>query len=192
MSTLKIEQQLRAYLKAQQDDDRLSLAIHTTIGEALKKFEGKKLTKRSSDAIQAALNASGIFPTDPVCYFSHPGQVNIWHHTTRPHERRWIMYLCPETRPMNPDYHDSWVGEFHLAGFEYSDQCHGSAAEERIAERTLWLDKEWDRKLAEIVKNIEIVRTAWKDLDAITFDDLRYEATRLTGLKNDFNYREDE
>ena len=101
------------------------------------------------------------------------------------------MYICPQTWPSNESYHGSHVGEFHLAGLKYSDLCHAQAAEERIAERTLWLDKGWDYKLDSIVRKIETVRSAWADLEAIDFDGLRYEAKRLTGIKNDHTYRED-
>ena len=189
MNTQKIEEQLRDYLRQQQADDRLGLAIHKTLAEALKKFEGKKLTKRSSDAIRAALEArTDLFPTKPICYFPHPGEVHIW---AKSSDERRVVYICPQTVPGNESYHGSHVGEFHLAGFEYADLCHGSAAEERIAERTSWLDEAWDYKITAIAQRVATIRTLWNELDGLEFDGLRFESRRLTGLKNDFSYKGD-
>jgi hypothetical protein len=189
MTATTIEARLRDYLRRQQADDRLGVAIHKTIAEALKKFEGKKLTKRSSDAIRAALEArTDLFPTKPICYFPHPGEVHIWGKSS---DERRTVYICPQTWPGNTSFHGSHVGEFHLAGFEYSDLCHGQAAEERIAERTLWLDPAYNDRLESIAAKIEAIRTAWTELEALEFDGLRYEARRLTGLKNDVSYKED-
>ena len=130
MTTTTIEERLRDYLRRQQADDRLGVAIHKTIAEALKKFEGKKLTKRSSDAIRVALEArTDLFPTTPICYFPHPGEVQIWGKSS---DERRTVYICPQTWPSNESFHGSHVGEFHLAGFEYSDLCHGQAAEEGL------------------------------------------------------------
>jgi len=186
-----IEQQIRAKLQADLEQEDHALQIHLAIARALKRFEGKKLTKRSKDAIEAEV--APLFPSHPQIWFPHPGQCSVWHAPSIPYDNRLVFYICPHTPSSTADYKGSWVGEFHLEGFEYSDQCHGRAVVERNAQRRQLLD-EHDPTIAGVAKRIAQLREDWSILRSILNgeDTLRYATSDLIGLKEDRTFREEE
>ena len=190
MTAERTIQKLRDYLERGQSSDRLQVAIHHILREVLKKYEGKKLTKRSSDAITNAIKAANLFPKAPTCYFRHPGELSIWDHASIPYDQRITFYICPDTVPTNDLYHGSWIGEFHNSCLDYT--LRTDALEARIVDREYFLQHQ--SKQQQLADAIIAIRDAWGELDRLS--DLYqcaigYEAQRLTGLKRDYSYRED-
>ena len=157
----------------------------------LKKYEGKKLTKRSSDAITNAIKAANLFPKAPTCYFAHPGELSIWDHASIPYDQRITFYICPDTVPTNDLYHGSWIGEFHNSCLGHT--LRTDALEVRIAARTRLLNDKFDLQV--VAMYIQRIRDIWDTLDNANEQrfprDIVYEAQRLTGLKRDYSYQED-
>jgi len=194
MTLQEIETALRAKLEADQANDRLGHQIHLAIAEVLKKFEGKKLTKRFTDKATEAIKA--LFPEQhPICSWEHPGKLSFWLNNVIPYEQRLIIYVAPTYTPTEPAYHGHWIGECHAAGFERENACYGEAAVERIAQRERLLNPPVKREgcqellIDELARKIARVQEAWKQLGDICerdeFDTLRYEAKRLSGLKEE-------
>lgn len=194
MTTQEIEAALRTKLETAQAQDELGHRLHLTIAEVLTRFEGKKLTKRFTDKATEAIKA--LFPDQhPVCSWEHPGKVSFWVHNTIPYEQRLVIYVAPTYAPTNPAYQGHWIGECHAAGFEREDLCYGEAAVERIAQRKELLTPTPRRQgcqvqtIRDLAYKVSRVQTAWKELDTYTeplLSELRYEAKRLTGLKETY------
>lgn len=185
MTTLEIVQSLRADLQKAYEEEDLAHKIHLIIAETLKPLEGKKLTKRFTNKLTAAINAAKLFPTDPVCFYKHPGELALWHHPTRPFDQRLIFYIAHDFQPTNKSYAGHWVGESHVEGFEYSDQCHGEAAIQRNAERAQLLDAN-DPTLDSLAEKVLEVRRAWGALQsrlAPLSCGIHYAVEELTKLK---------
>jgi hypothetical protein len=183
-------QKLRDYLERGQASAKLHLAIQYILRDVLKKYEGKKLTKRSSDAITSAIEAANLFPKPPTYYFKHPGELSIWDHATIPYDQRITFYFCPDTFPSNESYQGSWVQEFHYASLDYTLQT--DALETQIADIEYFLRHH--SKLDRIVGAIVKIREGWEELDGLSElyqCAIGYEAQRLTGLKRDYSYQED-
>lgn len=135
--------------------------IHLIIADTLKPFEGKKLTKRFTDKLTLAINGAKLFPSEPVCFYKHPGELHLWHRTVRPYNERAIFYIDHDSyRPNNEHYEGHGVGESHAEGFEYSGQCHGEAAVSRNKERAGLLDEN-SPTLDRIAVQVLEVRRAW-------------------------------
>lgn len=176
---------LRTRLQHDYKEDALGHAIHHIIATTIGPYEGKKLTKRFTDKLTAAIKAAKLFPSDPTCYYDHPGKLHLWHHPTIPYDQRMIFYIAHDDYvPSDKGYHGHWVGESHLKGFLYSDQCHGEAARLRNEERAQLLDG--TARLDCIAGKVLEVRRAWEDLRSCLAHldcGINYTAEELTGLR---------
>lgn len=186
MTKKEILQTLRTHLQRSYEEEALGHAIHHIIATTIASYEGKKLTKRFTDKLTAAIKDAKLFPSDPVCYYDHPGKLFLWHHATRPYDQRLIFYIAHDDyRPTSPEYCGHWVGESHLKGFLYSDQCHGEGARLRNEERAQLLDPN-DTSLDSIADKVLEVQRAWEDLQSCLahYDcGINYTAEELAGLR---------
>lgn len=173
---IRIERLLREKLEKDLVTEERGYAIHQATAGVLKNFVGKKLTKRFTDKVTAAVTP--LFPSAPVCFYPHPGKLYVWHHTVIPYDQREIYFIAGEQSDLNPNHSTAHPT---LEGFEYEDQSHGKAAVERNAQRRALLDKS-SPALRQIARQVEAIRSAKKALTALCepFDNgLRYEAKRL-------------
>jgi len=171
-----IERHLRIKLEKDLATEERAYAIHQAIAGVLKDFVGKKLTKRFTDKVTAAVTP--LFSTPPVCFYPHPGQLNIWHTPSIPYDQREIYFIAGSPSAYNPNHS---AAHPTLEGFEYEDQSHGTAAVERITQRRVLL-AEGNPTLAKIARQVEAIRHAKAALHDLT-DELdrgvRHEAERL-------------
>ena len=177
MTVTQIEQKLRAKLEADQAYKILGNRIHNVIAEVLKNFVGKKLTKRFTDKVDAAL--APLFPVKPATYWAGPGKLYFWGNGVS-YDQRLVFYIAGEKGYLNPGHS---IAHPTLEGFEHEDQCHGKAAAERIAERaTLLRDKAPGGVLHTLAIKIFDLREAKASFRSLTepFElGLRHEAERI-------------
>lgn len=130
MTVRHIEAQLRAKLEADQKDEVLNHQVHEAIGTVLQSFVGKKLTKRFTDKVTAAIVP--IFQSRPIVYYPNPGELVLWGANAIAYDQRRVFCIAGAPHHADPEH-----SALHptLEGFERSDACHGSAAKGRIAER---------------------------------------------------------
>lgn len=180
MTIKDIEERLRVKLEAEQAEEILGNRVHRAIGEVLKGFVGKKLTKRFTDKVTAAVQPLFPEPSKVVCHYPHPGKLTLWVHGFIAYEQRWGFYIAGDAEYLNPEH-----SIFHptMEGFEYEDQAHGKAAEERIAERQVVLD-DWspNNPLSRLAKAVHNLRAANEQFERIIEPyhySVRYEAERI-------------
>ena len=184
MTVTQIEQKLRAKLEADQAQEILGNTIHNVIGEVLKNFVGKKLTKRFADKVTAAVQPLFPEPSNVVCHYPHPGKLTLWVHGLIPYDQRWGFYIAGEAGYQNPTHS---IAHPTLEGFEYEDQAHGRAAEERIAERQFILDdRSPNNPLSHLAKAVYNLRAANEQFERIIEPyhySVRYEAEKIVDEK---------
>jgi hypothetical protein len=174
--SVRIERLLREKLAGDLEIEERGYQIHCAIAGVLKDFVGKKLTKRFTDKVTAAITP--LFPTPPVCFYPHPGKLVVWHTPSIPYDHRELFFIASDASCQNPSHS---ILHPTLEGFEYDDQSHGRAAVERNARRRGLLEKS-NPALRQIARQVEAIRSAKLALTALCepFDSqLRYEAERL-------------
>lgn len=177
MTVKQIEQKLRAKLEADQAYEILGNRIHNVIAEVLKNFVGKKLTKRFTDKVDAAL--APLFPVKPTTYWAGPGKLYFWGNGVS-YDQRLMFYIAGAEGYLDPEHS---IAHPTLEGFEYEDQCHGKAAAERIAERATLLREKTPgnvlHALAIEIFNLRKAKTSFQALIEPLELGLRYEAERI-------------
>lgn len=158
MPIATIERALRAKLEKDLATETKVHAVHLAIRGVLTNFVGKKLTKRFTDKVTAAVNP--LFPTPPVCFYPHPGKLVLWYHPSVPYDQRWLFFIAGEPSYLHPTHSTAHPT---LEGYDYENQSSGSAAETRNAER-LKLLKPGNTTLALIALRIHNVRESAKQL----------------------------
>lgn len=130
MTKDRIIRALREKIEADQKDEILNHQVHEAIGKVLESFVGKKLTKRFTDKVTAAIVP--VFQSRPIVLYPNPGELVIWGANGIAYDQRRVFYIAGTPHDAYPEH-----SALHptLEGFERSDACHGSAAKVRIAER---------------------------------------------------------
>jgi hypothetical protein len=112
--------ELRKQVQAELETEQAAIKRHDMIAEALKDQEGKKITRRFNNR----LSAIGMEIA----------------------ERFGSIYAVPANRTMWNAQFSHQIGRdvdggnvYSREQFEHMDACQGSAARERVAERTAWL-----------------------------------------------------
>lgn len=176
MTKERIIRALREKIEADQNDDILNHQVHEAIGKVLESFVGKKLTKRFTDKVTAAIVP--LFQSRPIVFYPNPGELVIWGANGIAYDQRRVFYIagvphhaCPEHSALHPT----------LEGFERSDATHGSAAKARIEERA-WLLNEDNPTLDILAEKILTARTAKEELARVLdplVSGVRYQAESL-------------
>ena len=76
MTKERIIRALREKIEADQKDEILNHQVHEAIGKVLESFVGKKLTKRFTDKVTAAIVP--LFQSRPIVFYPNPGELVIW------------------------------------------------------------------------------------------------------------------
>lgn len=176
MTIAQIEAQLRAKLEADQEEDVLDLQVHEAIAKVLAAFVGKKLTKRFTDKVTAAIIP--LFQSRPIVFYPNPGELVIWGTNRIAYDQRRVFYIAGTGHHLHPDHSREHPT---MEGFEYTDQTHGSAAKARIEERA-WLLAEENPTLDILAEKIVKVRTAKEELARVLeplVSGVRYQAEHL-------------
>lgn len=180
MSTKEIEAQLRAKLLKDQEEEILGNKIHNAIREVLTAFVGKKLTKRFTDKVTAAVKSLFPEPDRVVCYYPDPGKLTLWVHGSIPYDKRWSFYIAGVPGYSHPEHS---IAHPTLEGFEHEEQCHGTAALERIKERAFLIEDESpNNPLQQLVLAVHNLQAAKEQLQRIVEPynlSIAYEAQRI-------------
>lgn len=153
---------LRQKLENDLERETRAAHIHEIIGDILKDHVGKKLTKRFTDKVTAAICAR--WDWKPICHYEHPGRLAVWDHKTIPYNQRHLFYIAPLCESSyNPGH---TVASPTLEGFEQEDRCNGQDAQLRNTERRELLTPD-NIRLHTIVERIVELRLKRARLDEI-------------------------
>lgn len=176
MTKERIIRALREKIEQDQTDEILNHQVHEAIGKVLVNFVGKKLTKRFTDKVTAAIVP--LFQSRPIVFYPNPGELVIWGTNRIAYDQRRVFYIAGTGHHLHPTHS---VQHPTMEGFEYTDQTHGSAAKARIEERA-WLLAEENPTLDILAEKIVKVRTAKEELARVLeplVSGVRYQAEHL-------------
>ena len=169
MNTIDI---IKTTIQADMKQELEGIRVHDAIIEALKGFEGKKVSKRLANAAQEALPEYrvlwraqyGMFYID-VCRKGnpYPSDLNL---------SFLIAYDC------EPTYREGKATISH-SGFRYYSTCYGNAARERNFDRAKLLDSD---KLQEMAQDIDEYKRLKNKMDSY-YNPSWYSIEKATGLK---------
>ncbi len=176
MTKERIIRTLREKIEADQKDEILNHQVHEAIGKVLESFVGKKLTKRFTDKVTAAIVP--LFQSRPIVFYPNPGELVIWGSNRIAYDQRRVFYIAGTGHHLYPDHTREHPT---MDGFERSDATHGSAAKTRIDERA-WLLNEDNPTLDILAEKILTARTAKEELARVLdplVSGVRYQAESL-------------
>lgn len=135
MSVELIEKALRDKLGRDMEREKWDVAAHECLAAILtEKWQGKKLNARIAEQFKERFIPAEGRDKAVVYYSREHGQTHLllWGIGPYPdHSRKLWMFLAHDTEPTEPKYQGHYMGRVNVAGFEYGDCCHGSAAKER-------------------------------------------------------------
>jgi hypothetical protein len=150
--------------------DAERIRLHQQLVAVLTRFDGKKLTRRVKDAVQAA------FPTATVGYVDVYSWIDIelWGG-----EVSAIAPTYPDRISFNLGYKDRGVCVFSLERFAYTDARNGSAAIERNRKRHCVLGENLPEEIDAAIAQYHAAKAR---VDALLSD--LPDASRITEMYN--------
>ncbi len=171
MNANEIEATIKEAIENDIRHDAAAIKIHTEIARILKKFDGKKITRRMQTAVQKAQPGWTVYYNNDYGSF----HIEVWGGDTgrASYADRMSVHLA----------YSSTGGTFSIEKFEEYDTCHGRAAIERNKNRIRVLLN--TRAIAEAYMAFTKAHAVLKEALGNTLDNASWYSIRDTlGLKN--------